>query len=283
MGFMEGRSAIVTGAAQGLGLAIARRFVAEGAEVLMADVQADKVAAAAKGVGGAAFAVQVDVSSSQSVGDMVRAAISKFKRLDTLVNVAGGSGRQMIDDIDDMSDEAFDSVIAANLRGTFLCCRAAIPYLRDSKRGRILNFSSGAVVGIKTKTTIAAPLAYASAKAGIHGFTNQLAKDVEADGVAVNVLQPGFVLTEPGARVREFFDALTDDQRATMLTALKVPPRTPEEVGFGVAYLMSKAADGVTGTALRLTGTFTDSNLRIVPEGTSVFGPTARVEPNTSN
>jgi NAD(P)-dependent dehydrogenase (short-subunit alcohol dehydrogenase family) len=281
LGLLDGRTAIVTGAAQGLGLAISERFVAEGARVLMADLQAEKVSAAARRLdpaGGVAAAVTVDVASSDSVDKMVAATLSRFGSPHILVNVAGGSGRRVIDSIDGMSAGAWDAVIAANLRGTFLCCRAAVPHLWASGDGRILNFSSGAVQGIKTKTTIAAPLAYAAAKAGIHGFTNQLAKDLAGDGVAVNVLQPGFVLTEPGARVRDLFDALTDAERATMLTDLKVPPRSPEEVGFAVTYLMSSATKGVTGKTLRLSGRITNTNLRIVEEGASPLGPVARVE-----
>jgi NAD(P)-dependent dehydrogenase (short-subunit alcohol dehydrogenase family) len=182
-----------------------------------------------------------------------------------------------------MTDEAWDGIVAANLRGTFLCCRATVPHLRRSTDPRILNFSSGAVQGIRSTTTISAPLAYATAKAGLHGFTNQLAKDLGQDGVAVNVLQPGFVLTEPGARVRELFDALTEDDRTTMLTQLKVPPRQPQEVGFAVAYMMSGATKKVTGMALRLTGRIVDTDLRIVQEGSSPLGPFARVEPATVN
>lgn len=282
MGLLDGRVAIVTGAAQGLGFAIAQRFVAEGARVAMADVQSDKVAAAARRIDAAsqaAIALAVDVASAATVAAMVEAATSRFGRLDLLVNVAGGSGRRTVAAIDDMTDETWDGIIAANLRGTFLCCRAAVPHLRRSDDGRILNLSSGAVQGVRSTTTIAAPLAYAAAKAGIHGFSNQLAKDLGRDGVAVNVLQPGFVLTESGARVRELFDALTETDRATMLAQLTVPPRQPEEVGFGVAYLMSAATKGVTGTTLRLTGKIVDINLRIVPEGASPFGPFARVEP----
>ena len=133
--------------------------------------------------------------------------------------------------------------------------------------------------GVAGKTTIAAPLAYAAAKAGIHGLTNQLAKDLAAAGVAVNVLQPGFVLTEPGARVRELFDRLTETERATMLAQLKVPPRQPEEVGFGVTWLMSERVRGLTGTCIRLAGKIRDTNLKLVQEGSSPLGSFARLEP----
>lgn len=281
-----GRTAIVTGAAQGLGLAIASRFLAEGAQVVMADIQSAKVAAAAQRLdtsGESTLTLCVDVSAAASVNAMVSAAVARFGRLDTLINVAGGSGRQFVGRIEDMSDDTWDSVIAANLRGSFLCSRAAIPHLRKSGDGRILNFSTGSVKGIRGKSTIAAPLAYAAAKAGIHGLTNQLAADLIDANVTVNVLQPGFVLTEEGARVREFFDALTDTERAEMLGMLKVPPRQPEAVGWGVAFLMSARTRGLTGTSLRLTGKITGPDLRIVQEGSSPLGMFARIEPSSDN
>jgi NAD(P)-dependent dehydrogenase (short-subunit alcohol dehydrogenase family) len=285
-GALSDRFAIVTGAAQGLGFAIAARFVAEGASIVMADIQSDKLAAAARRVDGGigrAIAVEVDVTSAASVDAMVAAAVSRFGHLDLLVNVAGGSGRHLVDAIEETSDAAFDGVIAANLRGTFLCCRAAVPHLHRSRDGRILNFSSGAVQGVAGKTTIAAPLAYAAAKAGIHGLTNQLAKELAQTGVAVNVLQPGFVLTEKGARVRELFDRLTDAERATMLAHLKVPPREPEEVGFGVTWLMSERARGLTGTCVRLSGKIRNSDLTLVPEGQTPLGSFARLEPASAS
>ena len=133
MGILDGRTAIVTGAAQGIGFAIAQRFVAEGANVLMADLQSDKVTMAAQRLDPeqhATLAVAADVTSSTYVNDMVAAAISRFSHLDILVNVAGGSGHKMVSTIDNMTDYVVDAVIAANLRGTFLCCRAAISYLR---------------------------------------------------------------------------------------------------------------------------------------------------------
>lgn len=281
MGELAGRCAIVTGAAQGLGLAIASRLIAEGASVLMADIQAEKVAAACRRLddgSGASFAFAADVTSARSVTAMVDAAVAGFGRLDILVNVAGGSGDRPVAAIDEMTDDIWDGIIARNLRGSFLCARAAMPHLRRSGDGRILNFSSGAIRGVEGKSTIFAPLAYAAAKAGIHGLTNQLAKDLAGSGVAVNVLQPGFVLTEPGARVRDYFDRMDSSERAEMLRRLTVPPRRPEEVGWGVAYLVSARAAGLTGTAVRLSGTIASADLRLVPEGSSPIGPFMRLE-----
>ncbi len=281
MGELTGRIGIVTGAAQGLGLAIATRLVREGGCVVMADIQAQKVAGAARSLdphGEATLAVAVDTTSSPSVTAMVEAAIGRFGRLDMLVNVAGGSGDQIVDGIDDMTDEVWDTVIARNLRSTFACAKAAVPHLRHSGNARILNFSSGAVQGVTTKTTIAAPLAYASAKAGIHGLTNQLAKDLAGDGIAVNVMQPGFVLTEPGARVRALFDRMSEAERAGMLRRLDGPPRQPEDVGWAAAYLMSERATGLTGATVRLVGPIASLSLRQVRESDGIFGPVVGLE-----
>ncbi len=283
MSELNGRTAIVTGAAQGLGLAIATRLWREGAAIVMADIQGEKVAAACRGLGDGekTLAIATDTTASPSVRAMVDAAIARFGRLDVLVNVAGGSGEQSIDGIEDMPDEVWDGIIARNLRSTLLCAKAAIPHLRKSGAGRILNFSSGAVEGVTGKSTISAPLAYAAAKAAIHGLTNQLAKDLARDGIAVNVMQPGFVLTEPGARVRTLFERLSEAERQEMLS--RTAPRQPEEVGWAVAYLMSDRAKELTGSVVRLSGRIIDLALRLVPAGEGPLGRVVRLEPLPSD
>jgi 3-oxoacyl-[acyl-carrier protein] reductase len=279
MGEFDGRVAIVTGAAQGLGLAIAARLCREGAAVAMADIQAEKVAAAARGLDSdRTLAIAADTTDAGAVRAMVEAALARFGRLDILVNTAGGSGDKLVERIDDLEDEVWDSIIARNLRGTFLVSKAAIPHLRRGGGGRILNFSSGAVEGTTGKSTIAAPLAYASAKAGIHGLSNQLAKDLAADGIAVNVMQPGFVLTEPGARVRILFERMSEAERAAMLGRSRVPPRRPEEVGWAAAYMMSDRAKGTTGSVVRLAGPIESLALRLVPAGDGPLGRVMRLE-----
>ena len=138
MGLYEGRVAVVTGAAQGIGFAVAARMAAEGARVVMADIQAEKVAAAARRLdpaGQRTAACRVDVADAASVAAMVETAQTRFGGLDVLANVAGGSGSRIIEDIEDMTDAIWDSVVGANLRGTFVCSRAAVPLMK--RRGEL--------------------------------------------------------------------------------------------------------------------------------------------------
>ena len=256
MGLLEGRKAVVTGAAQGLGLSIARCFLAEGARVAMADIQRDKLAAACANLlsNGRAFPLAVDTTSAASVRAMIADAAERLEGIDILVNVAGGSGTRIIEGIEDLDDDLFRRIIEGNLYGTFNCCKAAAPFLRKSGRGRVINFSSSSLRGVKGKSSVAARHAYAAAKAGVHGFSNQLACDLGDDGVAVAVILPAFVLTEPGARVHEVFYGLPEAERATMLSRLPEPPRQPDDIGWTVAFLASDHGAGLAGTAVRLRG-----------------------------
>jgi 3-oxoacyl-[acyl-carrier protein] reductase len=268
MGVFEGRSAIVTGAAQGLGWAVASRLHAEGARVMLADIQGEKVTAAAQRLdasGRTATGHMLDASSAAAANAMVEAAQGAFGGLDMLVNVAGGSGMQRVERIEDMTDDIFDKIVGNNLRATFLCSRAAAPMLRK-RGGAIVNFATGSIRGFSGRTTSSAPLAYVSAKAGIIGFTNQLAADMRGDNVAVSVIQPGFVLTEPGARIHTIFQSMPKADQDAMLKGRDLRP--PQEIGWAVAYMASRGME-ITATAVRLQGPIQSLNLKLVrdPEG----------------
>lgn len=255
MAALKDKIAVVTGAAQGLGLAVATRFLAEGARVTMADVQSDKVAAAAGRLdpsGQSTLAFGFDASSSVEADAMIAATVAKFGGVDILINAAGGSGTVRVESIEEMTDAIWDRIITNNLRATFVCSRAAVAAMRGRGAGAIVNFATGSIRGFSSRTTSSAPLAYVSAKAGIIGFTNQLATDLREAGIAVSVLQPGFVLTEPGARVREIFERLTEAEREAMLA--RRMPRKPEEIGWAVAFIASRPAAEVSGVSIRLDG-----------------------------
>jgi 3-oxoacyl-[acyl-carrier protein] reductase len=254
-----GRAAIVTGAAQGLGLACAEALAREGAAVLMADFNGPKVEEASRRLaasGARAKAVRCDVSVGAEVAAMAGAAMDAFGRIDILVNNAGGSGSAPANDIEQVTDAIWADVIGRNLTGTFLCCRAVVPHMKAARYGRIVNFSSGLARGTgRPQGTAGAVLPYTAAKAGILGLTTVLAKTLAPWNITVNAVVPGFVLTEPGARVRDWFDALPEDGRKALLSRNPTGRAgKPEEVAGAVLYLASEAAGFVSGVALDVSG-----------------------------
>ena len=142
---LEGKTAIITGAGQRIGRAIALEFAAEGADMVLADIQYDKAAQVAALVGEqgrTVIAVRVDVTRSGQVEAMVQQALDTFDRVDVLVNNAGGSGNAGLLDIEDITEETWNATLELNLKGTFLCCRAGVPQMRRQGFGRIVNISS---------------------------------------------------------------------------------------------------------------------------------------------
>jgi NAD(P)-dependent dehydrogenase (short-subunit alcohol dehydrogenase family) len=255
----EGRAAIVTGAAQGLGLACAEMLAREGAAILMCDYNGAKVEEAARRLAAEGLRVaarRVDVTVESDARAMAQAALAAFGRIDILVNNAGGSGSVTANDIEDVTEAVWDDVVDRNLKGPYLCCRAVVPHMKAARYGRIVNFSSGLAKGVGRPTgTAGAVLPYASAKAGVLGLTAMLAKALAPWNITVNAVLPGFVLTEPGARVRDWFDALPEAARAALVS------RNPtgragraEEVASAVRYLASEDASFVNGVALDVSG-----------------------------
>ena len=255
----EGKIAIITGAAQGIGRAIALELADEGADMLLADIQQDKVMGVAAEVGERgrkAIATSVDVTRSDQVEAMVQQAIETFGRVDILINDAGGSGNVGVQHIDDVSEDAWDASLDLNLKGVFLCCKAVVPHMRRQGYGRIVNLSSSSAKGaFGSLTTTAIRLPYAAAKSGVLGFTYQLAKDLAPDGIYVNAVMPGFILTEDGARVNDRYQQLSTDEQADMVRNVPLGRAgTPEEIARAVSFLASDEASFTTGTVLEVTG-----------------------------
>lgn len=242
---MTGRVALVTGAGQGMGRAVAVMLAERGARIAVNDVNPEAAAAAVselRTAGAEAIAVPGDVTDAAAVREMVAAPVAAWGGLHILVNNAGVLRPTKVADI---PEAEWDWVIAVNLKGTFLCSQAALPAMRAAGWGRIINFSSTAGKNVST----VGGAHYTAAKAGILGFTRHLAKEVAADGITVNAVCPGLIDTE---MVR----ATIDDARVEAYARSFPIPRLgrPEEVADLVVFLASDRAAYITGASLDING-----------------------------
>ncbi len=231
----------MTGAARGIGLAIATRLAAGGARVALLDVDEAGVEAAARRVGGEAVALTADVTQTAEVDGAVRSVVERWGRLDVLVNNAGITGRSF--PIWELADEDWDRVIAVDLTSVFRCCRAAIRVMLGQGGGRIVNIAS--IAGKEGNPTL---VPYSSAKAGVIGLTKALAKEVATRGILVNAVAPAVIETE----------ILQQMEKSTVdLLVSKIPMGRvgrPEEVAALVAWLASDECSFSTGAVYDLSG-----------------------------
>lgn len=236
---LTGRRAVVTGGAQGIGLAIARKLTEHGARVLIADLDADRAAEAAAGLAGAA-AVGCDVTSEDDVQAVAARAVESLGGLDIWVNNAGVTRDASLKK---MTVDDFDLVVGVHLRGTWLGVRAAQAIMREHGGGSIINISSmSGKIGNPGQTN------YSAAKAGIVGLTKAAAKEVARHGVRVNAVQPGLIRTPMTAAM---------SAEAMAATEATIPMRRagePEEVAGAVVFLASDLAGYVTGAVLEVSG-----------------------------
>ena len=239
-GLLEGRSAIVTGAAQGIGLAIATVLAEHGARVSIADLDGEKAAAAAAGIAGEARGVACDVTDEASVAGLVTGAVEAYGGLDVLVNNAGITRDASLRK---MTLENFQAVVTVHLQGTWLGIRAASEVMREARACSIINISSmSGKVGNPGQTN------YSAAKAGIVGMTKAAAKELAHHGVRVNAIQPGLIRTP-------MTEAMTPEAWAA--TEATIPMRRagePEEIANVVAFLASDLASYMTGAVLEVSG-----------------------------
>lgn len=242
-GLLAGKVAIVTGSAQGIGLAIADTFLANGAKVVVVDLDGAKVEAVAKerlGAGHAVIGVQCDVTSPEDVDRVVAETLAAFGRVDVLVNNAGVTKDRYMAK---MSVEDFDLVVDVSLKGAWLGTRAVAPLFREQKSGAVINMSSlSGKIGNPGQTN------YSAAKAGLVGLTKAAAKELGPSGARVNVVQPGLVSTEMTLSMKpEIFAA--KEAEVPMGRAGQ-----PDEVANAVLFLASDLASYVNGAVLEVTG-----------------------------
>jgi NAD(P)-dependent dehydrogenase (short-subunit alcohol dehydrogenase family) len=241
----SGKIAIVTGAARGMGYAVAKRLAAGGASVVINDINAEAAARAASdlyALGHAALAVAGDVTSGQDVGRLVARAVEHYGEVHILINNAGILRPTPVIDI---QEDEWDLVVNVNLKGTYLCSRAVLPGMQKTGWGRIVNFSSTAGKNIST----VGGAHYTAAKAGILGFTRHLAKEVAGYGITVNAVCPGLIDTE---MVRSTISAERAQAYADSFPIKRLGE--PFEVAELVAFLASDRAAYITGASLDING-----------------------------
>lgn len=249
---VEARVALVTGAAQGIGAAVAHRLAAGGARVGVLDVQAaaaEAVAAEITAAGGKAIAVAADVSDRDQVTAAVDAVAEAFGGLHILVNNAGVTRDAMLFK---MTDTDWSTVLNVHLRGAFLCTQAAQRHMVSARYGRVVSMSSMSALGNRGQAN------YATAKAGLQGFAKTVAIELGPFGITSNVIAPGFVETA--------MTAATADRIGSSIAAMRegiaafVPVRrggVPDDIAAAVAYFASEDAGYVTGQVLYIDGGYT--------------------------
>jgi NAD(P)-dependent dehydrogenase (short-subunit alcohol dehydrogenase family) len=241
---LKDKVCLITGAARGLGEAIARRFLEAGARLMLWDLNgeaAEKLAGSLDPSGRRVLAQRVDVTAEEQVQTAADKAVERFGRIDVLVNCAGIIKHCPIDQ---MSLEAFESVLRVNLTGIFLCCRAVVPVMKKQGGGKIVNIAS---LGGRTGRP-GVGVNYAASKAGVIGLTQTLAREAGPAGIYVNAIAPGPILTELTKQVGPEVFAKWNAGRAVNKDGL------PEDVAAAALFLASNQSDWITGATLDVNG-----------------------------
>lgn len=257
------RVAAVTGAAGGLGAEIACRLAEEGYSIALLDLdeehldktRAEVESRRAAGDDSEVLTLGVNLTDEAAVAAAFDAIARAYGRIDVLVNVAGGSGTDIVRSLSELSVDIWRKVVDNNLTSAFLCSRFAVPLMAKGGYGRIVNFSSGVANGLAGPSgTVGARLPYAASKGAINSLTKQLAKDLARTGITVNAVSPGLILPA-GGRVRDSFEALSAEAKTATREAIPVGrPGTGQEIAAAVAYLVSEEAGFTTGTVLAVDG-----------------------------
>jgi len=240
---LEGKTAIVTGGGSGFGAGIARKFAAEGARVMVADINADAAVAVAAEVGG--IAQTVDVARGDSVNAMAFAALDQMGRVDILVNNAGITHLPAL--METVSEEDFDRVLAVNCKSVYLTARALVPHFKSRKTGAILNIASTAGVSPRPRLNW-----YNASKGWMITATRTMAIELAPDGVRVNALNP---VAGETPLLASFMGEDTPDIRAKFLSTIPIGRfSTPEDLGNAAYFLCSDEAGMITGVAMEVDG-----------------------------
>ncbi|MCT7294340.1 SDR family oxidoreductase [Rhodococcus sp. PAE-6] len=247
---LQGRSAVITGAAGGLGAAISERFSEEGAVVALLDRDEERVSAIADQIGSSAIAVACDVADETSVERAIAKVIDKHGHIDTLVNNAGIEGANKPTDELDLSE--WERVMAVNATGVFLCTKHAIPHIRKAGAGSIINISS--VYGLVGGGDIPP---YHASKGAVRLMSKNDALYYAPDRIRVNSIHPGFIFTKMVDRFVESTGADPAEARPAIEALHPLGTGDPSDIAWGAVYLASDEARWVTGSELVIDGGFT--------------------------
>jgi 3-oxoacyl-[acyl-carrier protein] reductase len=240
------RVVLVTGAGRGIARQVALDFAAEGARVAVVDVvpeRAKRTAAEIEAAGGTALALVADVRDEAAVQQMIEQTVRTFGRLDVLVNAAGGYTLGRVSH--ELSAADWDLVLDSNLKGSFLCCKHAIPAMLRAGGGRIVNFSSNA----GRTSSPALGVHYTAAKAGVLGLTRHLAKEYAGQGILVNTVAPGPALVERN------FEIMSEEAREQLRRDIPLGRYAePADISAVVRFLASDGARHITGATIDVNG-----------------------------
>ena len=240
---LKGKIALVTGAAQGIGRAIALLLAQKGADIVISDINLEKAEEMAKEIealGRKAMAIKVDVANTNDVERMVEAILERFGQIDILVNNAGIARDKLILR---MTEEDWDSVLNVNLKGTFNCTKAVIKHMSKQRKGKIVNIAS--VVGEMGNVGQAN---YSASKAGVIGFTKTIAREFAQRGINVNAIAPGYIETP-------MTEALTEKVKEELRRMIPMERLgRPDDVAQAVLFLVSEASSYITGQVLNVNG-----------------------------
>ena len=244
---LEGKVAVITGAGSSMGFAIAERFVAEGAKVVIADIaRAEEAASKLVNAGHAAIGVKVDIASETEVENMVGEAISKFGQIDILINNAALASANAEIPFEQITVDQWRRMFDVNAMGMFLTCRAVAPHMRRRKYGRIVNFASTTV-----QKGVPYQLHYVSSKGAVIALTRSLAREIGPDMITVNCIAPGYTLSEGNLANPELVEKYSAFVRAS-----RSIPRDAyqQDLMGGVVFLASDDAAFITGQTLNIEG-----------------------------